>query len=308
MTQPLVIEVARSGFVESRHLVDVAVVDRDGALVASAGDPSTAAAFRSSAKPIQARVALDAGWMPYSDEHLALACASHNGEPRHVDNVRAMLAAADVGEDALLTPLDVPAYPPAALGVTERRRIYHNCSGKHASMLATCAAAGWPLQDYRAPDHPLQQRITALIADMTGTEPRLLVDGCGVPTTVAPLQAIARAFLAIDDGGPETIAMRAYPFMVGGSERLDTDLMAAAPSVLIKSGAEGLACVSVGGLGVALKSRDGFASRFRGPAVIHVLDELGVAEVALPEHRAVPVLGGGQPVGSVRATGTLTRA
>ncbi len=309
MSAPLVVEVERSGFVESRHLVDVAVVDASGRLIASAGEAEVAAAFRSSAKPIQARVALDAGWMPVSDEHLALACASHNGEPRHVDAAHAILAAAEVGEDALMTPLDVPAYPPAALAVTQKKRIFHNCSGKHASMLAACAAAGWPLEGYRLPDHPLQQRITALVSQLTKTEPRLLVDGCGVPTAVLPLSAIAWAFLAIDDGGPETTAMRAHPFMVGGSERLDTDLMVAAPAVVIKSGAEGLACASVGGVGIALKSRDGFASRSRGPAVVYVLRELGlVTDLHLPSHEQVTVLGGGEPVGAVRATGALQRA
>ena len=307
MSEPLVVEVERSGFVESRHLVDVAVVDDDGRVVYSAGDPSAAAAFRSSSKPIQARAVVDAGWMPSADEHLALACASHNGEPAHVDAVRALLRAADIAETALLTPLDVPAYPPAVLGITEPQRIFHNCSGKHAAMLGACAAAGWSFDDYRAPDHPLQRRIIALIADLTGVEPHLLVDGCGVPTTVAPLASLARAFRAID-GGPEATAMRAHPFMVAGTGRLDTDLMAAAPSILIKSGAEGLACLSVGPYGIALKSRDGSAARFRGPAVCSVLHQLELFDPALvPDHREVPILGGGLPVGVVRATGELNR-
>ena len=308
MNPPLVVESVRSGFVESTHLVDVAVVDRAGALVASAGDPEVEAAFRSSSKPIQARVALEAGWQPRDDESLAIACASHNGEPAHVRAVRAILDAAGVDEDALATPPDVPAYPSAALAVTERARVYHNCSGKHAAMLAACAASDWPLQNYRAPGHPLQQRVMQRIAELTGVAPRPLVDGCGVPTLVAPLAALAKAFMEIDDGGPEQAAMRAHPFLVGGSERLDTDLMSAAPDVLIKSGAEGLACVSAAGYGIALKGRDG-GMRFRGPAVLLVLGRLGLIDDAtldvLSKHREVPVFGGGEQVGVVRATGTI---
>lgn len=305
---PLVVEVVRSGSVESTHLIDVAVVDRTGHLVASAGDPNVLAAFRSSAKPIQARVALEAGWAPPSEDLLALACASHNGEPPHVDGVRAILSAAGVDESMLRTPFDVPAEPSAALPITTKARVYHNCSGKHAAILAACVAAGWPLDGYREPQHPLQQRVSALVASLTGIQPHLLVDGCGAPTAVAPLSAFARAFLAIDDGGPEARAMRAYPSMVGGTGRFDTDLMIAEPSILTKAGAEGLACVSAGGYGIALKGRDG-GMRFRGPAVLAVLTQLGlIPEDLLPSHREPVVEGGEAPVGVVRATGTIARA
>jgi L-asparaginase II len=149
--------------------------------------------------------------------------------------------------------------------------------------------------------------VRALIEKLIGPVGDPLVDGCGVPTYVAPLRALARGLLAID-GGVEAAAMRRHPFLVGGTGRFDTDLMTAAPEVLIKSGAEGLACLSVAGFGIATKTRDG-AARARGPAVMAALEQLGlVSEDILPEHREPPVLGGGEPVGVVRARGALERA
>jgi L-asparaginase II len=270
--------VARSGAVESTHVIDVAVVDRAGVLVGAAGEPDTAAAFRSSAKPLQCRAALDAGWQPRDTRDIAIACASHNGEPEHVARARSILADSGLGEEALRTPSDVPAYP-TAHGVSEPKRIYHNCSGKHAGMLAACAAASFPLETYRDADHPLQRSIEKIMVGALRLDPRMLIDGCGVPTYVAPLQALARAFCAIDDGGPEQEAMRAHPFLVGGTMRLDTDLMEVAPHVLIKSGAEGLACISANGYAIALKARDGdLRGRTRGTAVIEVLRALEILD------------------------------
>jgi L-asparaginase II len=146
-----------------------------------------------------------------------------------------------------------------------------------------------------------------LVSSCIGGVSSVAVDGCGVPTFVAPLRALARGLLAID-GGAEATAMRAHPFLVAGTERLDTDLMTAAPDVLIKSGAEGLACLSVAGFGIALKSRDG-AARPRGPAVLAVLEQLDLIDGnLLPQHREPSVLGGGDVVGALRARGTLARA
>lgn len=310
-TAPILVEVIRSGFRESIHAFDVAVVDERGALVASAGDAVTVAAFRSSAKPIQARVALEAGWSPADERSLAIACASHSGEPAHLEQVRAILQEAGLGEDALRTPPDVPANRDAALAVTERTRVQHNCSGKHAAMLATCATKGWPLETYRDPAHPHQVEVRALVESLTGGTGGVLVDGCGVPTFVAPLRALAGAFRAID-GGAEARAMRANPFFVGGTGRLDTDLMAAVPRVLSKGGAEGLVCMSVDGYGIALKCRDGgLRLHATSPVAVHVLALVGAVseeELArLERHQRPAVLGGGEPVGAMRARGALER-
>jgi L-asparaginase II len=304
---PLVVEVERSGSIESTHLIDAAVVDGSGALVASAGEAEKLVAWRSSAKPLQARVALEAGWDPRTEESIAIACASHNGEPEHVAAVRAVLVDAGLDESVLACPPDFPLYEPAARHVAESARIYHNCSGKHAAMLSACVAAAWPLEKYLTPDHPLQVRIRTFIESLMDSSARaVLVDGCGAPTFLAPLVCIARAFRAID-GGREAAAMRAYPHLVGGTDRFDTDLMAASKTIVSKIGAEGLACVSTGEYGIALKARDG-ADRCRGPAMLAVLEQLAVGEELLerlPHHREPPVLGGGMRVGKLHVNGAI---
>lgn len=306
-SEPLVVDVVRSGVRESEHAVDVAVVDAAGRLVAWAGDPEQPAAFRSSAKPLQARVSMDAGWTPVDEHAIAIACASHNGEPEHIVAVRGVLSEAGLDETVLRCPPEVPMYLPAVMGVRERAAIYHNCSGKHAAMVAASAAAGWPIETYREAEHPLQRAVASLVASVVGEVQASLVDGCGVPTFVAPLRALARGLLAVD-GGPEAAAMRAHPFLVAGTGRLDTDLMTAAPQALIKSGAEGLACLSVAGFGITLKARDG-AARARGPAVLSVLQQLDLVDDGLvPQHREPAVLGGGEAVGALRVRGTLARA
>jgi L-asparaginase II len=305
MSEPLVVEVTRSGAVESTHLVDAAVVDRQGALVAWAGDAERAAAFRSSAKPIQARIAREAGWEPADTRALAIASASHSGSPEHVEAVRAVLDAAGLDERALGCPAALPLDADAARHVSGPAPVLHNCSGKHAAMLAACVAAGWDLATYRAPEHPLQQRIRARLGDLLGGIGPPLVDGCGVPTCVAPLAAFARAFGSVE--APETDAMRAHPVLVGGEGRVDTTLMQAVPRLVAKGGAEALLCLAVGSFAVALKVRDG-SPRAVGPAALVLLSELGIE---VPDDAAAiltpPVLGGGMVVGSVSARGTLSR-
>ncbi|HEX9712599.1 MAG TPA: asparaginase [Actinomycetota bacterium] len=307
MSGPVVVEAIRSDFVESEHLVDVAVVDERGSLIASAGDPAREAAFRSSAKPLQAGVAREAGWAPADQQGLAIACASHSGEPGHIEAVRALLEAAGVTEDALACPEALPFRAEDVVAAGGPARIAHNCSGKHAAMLAACRAAGWPLEGYRAPEHPLQQRIAARMSSLLGAEPDVLVDGCGAPTFVAPLHALARAF-ASAAGTPEAAAMSAYPWLVGGTGRADTDLMRAAPGIVSKGGAEGLVCAAARGITVAIKARDGGA-RACPPALLFVLEQLSLltpeAAAELSIHREPPVLGGGVPVGALRARGTL---
>ena len=232
MADPLIVEVVRSGVRESTHVVDVAVIDEQGRLLAWSGDPEQLAAYRSSAKPLQARVSIEAGWVPPDSRAIAIACASHNGEPEHVSAARAILSECGLDESALRCPADVPLYLPAVMGVRERAPVFHNCSGKHAAMVAACKAAGWPLETYRDADHPLQRAVAALIGSVVGDVRATLVDGCGVPTLVAPLSALARGLLTVE-GGPEVEAMRAHPFLVGGTARLDTDLMTAAPGFVI---------------------------------------------------------------------------
>jgi L-asparaginase II len=188
---PLV-RVVRSGLVESVHAGHVAVCDADGRLLAAAGDPERVVFSRSSMKPLQASVALRriAGSLP--DDLVAIACASHNGEPDHVRAVRRLLRAGGVREGALECPPAFPSRRSDAARASGPRRIFHNCSGKHAGMLVGARARGWPLETYLDPSHPLQREVTRAIRRATGVEdPPIGVDGCGLPVHGVPLRAMA---------------------------------------------------------------------------------------------------------------------
>jgi L-asparaginase II len=307
LSDPLIVEATRGGIVESVHLGDLVVLDESGAIVASAGDPLTHAAFRSSSKPIQAGVCMELGWSPSSTEHLALACASHNGEPRHVAVAAEILAAAGLGAEALRTPFALPdaSVPDAVAAAGRPAPIYHNCSGKHAAMLATCAGRGWPLESYREPQHPLQQAIHESIESLAGTLLDTATDGCGVVTFAAPLAVIARTFAAVTHTQPFVAAagaMRAHPWLVAGTGRLCTAVLSALPDVTIKVGAEGLVCAAGPGFSLAVKARDG-ARRAQGPMVIEGLRRAGVLGDSLPEsladHARVPVTGGDRRAGEI---------
>lgn len=307
-TDPIVVEVTRSGTVESTHLVDVAVVDGDGGLALSAGDPDHLAAFRSSVKPLQALVCLEQGWQPSGSAALAIASASHNGEPGHIEAARQILAASGLSEDLLRCPQVWPARADDIAGVPARRRVFHNCSGKHSAFLATCAARGWPFDSYLDPAHDLQRAILARVGAAMREEPRaILVDGCGAPTPVASLTGFARAFGSVADA-PTVVSMLEHPFLVGGTDRLDSALLEA--GVVTKAGAEGMSCLLIRKdqdmFAVALKGRDG-SSRARGPAIALILEQL--APESLQGVRAdllsPPTLGAGEPVGSAVATGKL---
>ena len=301
-------EVVRSGFVESRHHGCVVVLDASGAVTASAGDVTGPIFPRSANKPLQTVGMLRAGLDPTEPADLALISGSHYGEPFHVRRVRAILRSAGLDEDALRCPADLP------LSVPERTAVLHaggapaplfmNCSGKHAGMLATCVANGWSLNDYVDAKHPLQIALAGAVADMAG-EPVAAtgVDGCGAPVFAVSLTALARAFLRLVDAAPGTPdrrtadEMRSHPELVAGTGADDTRLMRAVPRLLAKGGAEGVVAVAVPGAGaVAIKIGDG-AMRARTPVLLSALQKLGVAVPAMTE----PVLGGGQPVGEVRA-------
>jgi L-asparaginase II len=193
------------------------------------------------------------------------------------------------------------------------RRIYMNCSGKHAGMLMACVAHDWPTAGYLGADHPLQLRVRDEVARLTGEAPAAVgVDGCGAPLFAISLLALARGFGAVNVAHPDTLerrvsdAMRAHPEMVGGTGREDTRLMRALPGLLVKGGAEGVHCAALpDGRCVAVKITDG-SDRARMPVLIGGLRALGVgaglpeAELLLDELGTGVVLGGGAPVGSVQ--------
>jgi L-asparaginase II len=310
---PVLAEVVRSGFVESRHRGSVVVLDAAGEVLDSVGDVTSPFFPRSSNKPMQAVGMLRAGLRLAEPAHLALVCASHSGEPDHIDGVRAMLHCGGLTEDQLGCPADLP------IGEAARRdwlaagrgpaRIAMNCSGKHAGMLLTCLAAGWPTEDYRAPEHPLQKQLRTAVEDLAG-EPAAAVgvDGCGAPVFAMSLRALAGAFLRVVSAGTPgaraTVAdaMRQWPVLVGGAgpEREDTRLMRGVPGLLAKGGAEGAMGIAIPGVGaVALKIDDG-AKRPIGPVAVAALRRLGVDAPVLDELATTEVIGGGRPVGVIR--------
>ncbi len=300
---PFVVEALRGDVTESTHLVDAAVVDPDGRLFLWAGDPAIVAFLRSVAKPVQATVCLELGWSPPADPQLAVACASHNGEPPHVDAVRATLAAVGLDEDALQCPAEA------------RGRIYHNCSGKHAAMLATTITNGWDPKGYLDAGNQLQRAVRARVEKIAGVPSRAVAtDGCGVPTFAFTLTQAAAMFARLPvEAGRALAAMRSYPYLVAGSQRICTTVMTTTSGVVLKVGAEGVICGVLDGppIGFALKSRDGSA-RGREIAAVHLLEMLGaltetasdsvVGEI-LPRLAAGP---GRHP--TLRFRGTLERA
>jgi L-asparaginase II len=281
MTEPLRVAVRRGAILESVHEVH-AVAVRDGAVVAAVGDPALIASLRSSAKPFQA-LPLSRAYDNLDEEQLAIAAASHFGTPRHVEVVRSLLAATGGREEELECGLQ-PGRPPEP--------IFHNCSGKHAAMLAVCRANGWPVEGYRHPDHPLQRLLLDELADAAELEPDEVAtgpDGCGVVAFAVPLERAARAFSRLEqlDGGARIVAaMRAHPELIGGEGSTDTELMRAQPGAVAKGGAEGLMCVlGRDGTGLALKVADG-TSRALRPA----LAALGAGlELALPAFADVTI-------------------
>lgn len=313
-----VAQVVRSGFAESLHRGSVAVTDPAGSLAAAIGDAASPVFPRSSNKPMQALAMLRAGWEPRSEADLAIASASHRGEPFHIERVRSVLAGAGLTEDHLQCPPDLPGNLDArnavvALEGPEPKRVYMNCSGKHAGMLAACAAAGWDTATYRDPEHPLQRLIVETVEDLTGeTVDHIGVDGCGAPVLAVSLHGIARAFARFVEAPEGTSerrvadAMRAHPHLIDGTRGADQRSMAAVPGLLAKGGAEGFHVVAAPGVGaVAVKIDDG-GGRASMPVALRALTTiagLDVPQAAKPEIDALTgpeILGGGRPVGRVR--------
>ncbi|HZD02517.1 MAG TPA: asparaginase [Actinomycetes bacterium] len=314
----VLVEVERAGFIESRHLGAVVVADADGAVRAAVGDPDMAVYLRSCAKPLQALAVWGLGVerdLGLDSLALAGAAGSHAGEPEHVASVRKVLAAAGLQEGALRCPPALPLDADARREASGPAAIYHNCSGKHAYMLAGAVARRWDTERYTAPEHPVQAVVSDTITDFAGVAiEHVGVDGCGVPVHALPLRGLATAYARLgaraaagDEGPAELVAaLRWHPVMISGKGRLDTVLLEATGGrVLSKAGAEGSsAAVNLAsGQGLAVKVQDG-APRARGPALVAALRALGwldegELEMILPAATS-PVLGGGEPVGAVR--------
>lgn len=294
---------------ETSHEGAVAVVGVDGSLQAASGDIDRPFFIRSSAKPFQATVSQEAG-AGLSPLELAIACASHRGFPAHVALVSAVLEGAGLDESDLRCPFDWPLAPEAQRIVVRAggrgpRRIWHNCSGKHAGFLRACVAQGWPIESYLDPGHPLQQRVIAFASEVGeyDVEP-VGVDGCGAPVLRTTVRAMALMFsrLAVESrlsGAFES--MHRYPSLIGANGAGDTEIAIATHSAA-KGGAAGCLGVAVAGrFGIAVKSWDGLGS-VANIAAASALDQLGVltptGAAALDPIARPPVLGGGGRVGT----------
>ena len=309
----LLVEVTRGDRVESQHRGSIAVVSASGELTSAIGDPDEFVFIRSSAKPFQlapfvASGRFDAYDFPNPTESLAIMAASHSGEDRHVRTVQAILRAGGLTRDVLACGI----HPPFDTETAQRlirdgeplTPLRHNCSGKHAAMALHAKAAGWPIETYWQPDHPVQQLALDTVALMSGvdrSEIATATDGCGVVAFGLPLRGLALAFARLAD--PSSVAdpalrkafgrirdaMIGHPELVAGERRrLDTALMHAAPSRLVaKAGAEGIQAVGMlagsppadEAAGLALKIEDGDQSnRARNVATCQALRQLGALD------------------------------
>jgi len=306
LAEPLV-EVRRGGITESRHRGHVAAVAPDGSVVASLGAPHTITFFRSSAKPLQALPLLLTGAAErfgFTDEEVALACASHNGEPIHTRIVASMLEKIGLGPEALRCGVHEPYGAEAAAELRARNEapnaLHNNCSGKHAGMLALALQLGASIDNYESPENPVQimiGRVVSQFTDVPVEDMAVGVDGCAAPIFGVSIRAMALSYARLVSP-PSTLdkmirdacrrivrVMTAFPELIGGtSQRLDTEIMRASRGrVVSKVGAEGVYTAGIlpcerwpNGLGLALKIEDGDDKRARPTVVVESLRQLGV--------------------------------
>lgn len=324
---PAIVEVRRGGFTESRHPVAFAVVDADGRRLATAGDVEVPHYPRSSTKVIQALMLVESGSADaygFGPRELALATASHSGEPEHVETARAMLARA--GRDATCLACG-PQWPGREVdrGRLHREgggptRLHNNCSGKHAGFVCFACHSGIDPAGYERIDHPVQREIAAALEDVTGVDLAAMpqgIDGCSIPVWGTPLAALARGFARLESGvglAPARAraarrlldAARAEPFMIAGTGRFCTDFSAALDGrVYVKVGAEGVYVATFAGDGaaIALKCLDGAQRAAEVAVATLVADRLGRRDDPALARFLAPVIRdwNGTDVGEIRA-------
>jgi L-asparaginase II len=326
--EPLVVEVSRGDMVESRHRVDVAVVDAAGGVVLAAGEVDRPVYGRSAIKGLQALPFLETGAAERFDlgnVEIALACASHNGEARHVEAVRQWLERVGLSVADLECGSHMPYHEPSAAALLRSERQptpgHNNCSGKHAGFLTTARHMGEPTRGYIAYEHPVQRRVTAALETMCGTSLARApkgIDGCGIPVIGISLSATALGMARLADpaklpaerkAAAERIcaAVAAEPFMVAGTGRFCTEVMRClGPRAFLKTGAEGVFCAALpeAGLGIAIKTEDG-AGRAAEAAIGYLLEHLKVIgeddrRALLPTLNPPIVNRAGRIVGAIR--------
>jgi len=281
MDNPVLVEITRGTLVESRHRGAVAVIDADGGRALALGDVDTPVYPRSAVKVLQALMLVESGAADrygFGDEELALACASHAGEPGHVAGVAQMLARAGLTEAALQCGVHPPMHKASAEALTRAGKVptplHHNCSGKHAGFLCASCATGSDVANYTAAGHPVQREVRAALETMSGTsiaDRQVGIDGCSVPTFALPLTALAFTFARFATGrglGEKRaaaarrlrLACAAKPWHVAGTGMFVTEAMRhLGERVFVKTGAEGAYCAALPeqGLGIAVKCDDG---------------------------------------------------
>lgn len=319
--EPIVVEVRRAGVPESRHAVRAAIADATGRIVASWGADDRPVFARSAIKPIQSIPLVDTGAaaaFALDQATLALACASHSGEARHVAVVDAALAKLGLDDGALVCGAHWPYHEPTAHALIRAglnpRKAHNNCAGEHAGMLLTARHMGESLAGYAGPDHPVQRRITATVARLCGVREQDMpvgVDGCGAPALALPLHAMAVGLARW--GTPEGAdalacstlkdAILATPLMIAGTGRLCSAAIGATKGrAIAKAGAEGVyaAALPGTGLGLALKVADG-TKRAAEAALILLLHHMDVLDEAAIAALGTPVISNwaGQDVGRI---------
>lgn len=274
----LTVHLLREGIVESKHQVHAVVCDQRGRVLSVAGSAETASFIRSALKPVQALAVTTTGTLAsfdLSDRDLAVMCSSHQGSVTHVRQVFNILWRCDVDPTALQCPK--PLHGQSAL--------QHNCSGKHAGMLAVCQQCRWPIQTYLQRNHPVQQLILTKMAELLGMPAAEFItahDDCGAPTYFMQLQQMATLYAQLASGknlDMERVvrAMTHHPVMVAGEGQFDTELMRLTEGeVVSKTGAEGVQCIGriTEGMGLAIKVTDG-SKRAKYAAAIHLLRQMG---------------------------------
>lgn len=308
MTSEILAKVIRGETIESLHRGHLCIVDGDGNAIAKLGDPGTVTFFRSAAKPFQAIPFLKSGAAErfgFLESEVALACASHSGEPMHTDIAAKMLDKIGLAESDLKCGAHDPFHDATSREMIARgekpTQLHNNCSGKHAAMLAFAKQIGADVKTYDLLENPIQQQILETVAQFTGVaadEIAIGVDGCAAPNFALPINAMALSFARLVlppaelDGETREAcrrvvsAMMTYPELIGGSDRLDTRIMQALPGKIIsKVGADGVYLAGVlpspkwkRGLGIAFKIEDGDDFRARPAVAVELLKQLGILE------------------------------
>jgi len=334
MSNPVLVEVTRGSLVESRHRGAAAVVDADGATVLALGEVGAPIYPRSAIKALQALLLVESGAADrfgLGEEELALACASHGGEPGHVAGVERMLRAARLDASFLACgthwPLHQPSSRALARGGGTASALHNNCSGKHAGFLCAACGLGVEPRGYVEPDHPVQREVKATLENLGGVsiaDAARAIDGCSVPTWAMPLTALARAFARFGTGrglaSERAAAARrlreacaAKPWFVAGTGRFCTEVIGHfGARLLVKTGAEGVFCAALPelGLGVAIKCDDGHgraAEAVMAAVIARLLpleekDRAFIAQYVRPQLRNW----NGTVVGAIRPTQALS--